>query len=151
MALGVNIPTWQLRDAQAYLRIDSAGANVETSLGAKVPLDHVTRALAIVRRLKASGQTYQRNGHTIHLGVYALDSMDVDGNIIAGCHHIAWSEVERLGATLDARHKVLDTRHKANEPEPEPETLSEPEPVSEASGAGPMGAGAGADLKVSCQ
>jgi hypothetical protein len=48
-----------------------------------------------------AGETYQRNGHSIHLGHYTIDSIAADGTLRAGCHVIQRSEIERFGAILD--------------------------------------------------
>lgn len=91
----------------AYLKLqpvqaaDFNGVEIETSKGARGPVDHARRALAIYRKLREKGETYQRNGHTIHIGHYALDSIDADGNMKAGCHFFKAAEIERFGAILD--------------------------------------------------
>lgn len=82
----------------AYARI--RGDMLETTLGARVPLEHVRRAIPIVLRLIERGEAYQRNGHTIHLGHYALDSIDTAGTVRAGCHTFQRAEVERIAAEL---------------------------------------------------
>lgn len=88
----------------AYLRV--SGDKIETTMGARVPSEHVRRALPFVLRLIAKGDQWQRNGHTIHLGHYSLDRIDADGTVHAGCHRIPRSEVEyiasALGVTPDA-------------------------------------------------
>jgi hypothetical protein len=78
----------------AYLRIE--GEEVATSKGARVPLEHVLRVLPIVQRLIERGETYQRNGHTIHLGHYALDRIESDGTVWAGCHTVTKAEIQRF-------------------------------------------------------
>ncbi len=78
------------------------GAEVQTTQGAVVPLDHIRRVMPIVRRLYERGETYQANGHTIHLGHYQIDSIAQDGTLRAGCHTFPRAEVERLFAAIDA-------------------------------------------------
>jgi hypothetical protein len=78
------------------------GEDVQTTKGAIFPIEHARLALAMVRRTIATGEAYVRNGHTIHLGPYALDSIAVDGTVTAGCHVIEPAEIERFGAILDA-------------------------------------------------
>lgn len=98
--LGASVP-WGLKDA--YLRIDPRDTmQVETSKGARFPLDHAVHVAKLLRRLYASGVEYRRNGHTIHLGHYALDRVDLKGNIHAGCHHITRAEADRFIALLEA-------------------------------------------------
>jgi len=92
-----------------------ADAEVETSHGARFPLSHALRAMRIIQRLRANREAdkaeglerhydaplYRHNGHTIHLGHYALDEVRADGTIIAGCHIITPAEFDRFAAILE--------------------------------------------------
>ncbi len=78
----------------ASLRIN--GDMIETSAGAEVPLKHAIKILPRIR----SGKPYVRNGHTIHLGQFALDAIDEQGNITAGCHTITREEIERIAKKI---------------------------------------------------
>jgi hypothetical protein len=75
---------------------------IETSLGARIPVQHALRVLPLVREIIGAGRMYKANGHTIHLGHYSLDEITADGTIIAGCHRIARSEFERFAAVLES-------------------------------------------------
>lgn len=76
------------------------GGTLQTSHGADVPLVHALKAFAYVRRVVASGRPWQANGHTIHVGHFRVDSIDIDGTMKAGCHTIHLAEMERLAAAL---------------------------------------------------
>lgn len=89
-----------LYDVPAMLRID--GNEVVTSRGARFPVSHARRALAFVREVHESGQAYARNGRTIHLGPYALDRIEANGTVKAGCHVVSWEEIERIAPFLDS-------------------------------------------------
>ena len=89
-----------LYDVPAMLRID--GDEVVTSRGARFPVSHARRALALVRKVRESGQAYARNGHTIHLGPYAIDRIEPNGTVKAGCHVVSWEEIERIAPLLDS-------------------------------------------------
>jgi len=89
-----------LYDVPAMLRI--AGDEVQTSRGARFPVTHAKRGLAVVRKVRESGQPYVRNGHTIHLGPYAIDRIEQDGTVKAGCHVVSWEEIERIAPLLDS-------------------------------------------------
>jgi hypothetical protein len=80
------------------IRLRIAGDELQTSRGARVPLAHAVKAFRVLKRLHDKGQAYQRNGHTIHLGHFALDSLDTEGNVTAGCHTVQWAEIERVAA-----------------------------------------------------
>lgn len=75
---------------------------VETSLGAEVPIDHARLGLRFVRKCRDTHTPYQRNGHTLHLGHYAIDAIDELGNLRAGCHSITIEEIERIAPLLEA-------------------------------------------------
>lgn len=72
------------------------GEEVQTTRGARVPVEHAKRAYSVLKKLHDRQETYKANGHTIHVGHYTIDEMDAGGFIKAGCHNIEWSEVERL-------------------------------------------------------
>jgi hypothetical protein len=78
------------------------GDEVQTSRGARFPVSHAKRALAFVRKVRESGQAYVRNGRTIHLGPYALDRIEPDGTVKAGCHVVSWEEIERIAPFIDS-------------------------------------------------
>jgi len=79
-----------------------AVAQVETSRGARVPVSHALRGLKFVRAVIAKGEPYQRNGHTLHLGNYAIDRIEADGTLHAGCHVIPYAEIERIALILES-------------------------------------------------
>lgn len=84
-----------------YLRVKvgtgrDGGDVLETSRGAQVPLHHATRILPLIR----AGKAYQRNGHTEHVGHFALDKIDEQGNVHIGCHFVKREEIERIAAQL---------------------------------------------------
>jgi hypothetical protein len=81
-----------------YLRIE--GEEVVTSSSARVPLDHVRKIVPFVLGLINEGKTYQRNGHTIHLGHYPIESIDADGTLTVGCHRFSKEEILRFAEKL---------------------------------------------------
>jgi hypothetical protein len=89
-----------LYDVPTMLRI--VGDEVQTSLGARFPISHAKRGLASVRKVRETGQAYVRNGHSIHLGPYAIDRIEPEGTVKAGCHVVSWEEIERIAPVLDS-------------------------------------------------
>lgn len=81
----------------ALLRIIGEGdkAELETSHGARVPLAHAIKAFRFVKLIRERGETWRRNGRTVRVGFYQIDSIDPDG-FDAGCHRINWPEIERV-------------------------------------------------------
>lgn len=87
-------------------KITVQGAEVLTSQGVRVPLDHVVRALRfwLGRGLEYHGKTGQclkwvpwaANGHTVHIGVYSLTSIDEAGTCKIGCHTFQADTLERF-------------------------------------------------------
>jgi hypothetical protein len=78
------------------IRLRIRDDELQTSRGARVPLAHAVKAFGVIKRLHDKGQAYERNGHTIHLGYFALDAIDTQGNVTAGCHHVSWEEIQRV-------------------------------------------------------
>jgi len=78
------------------IRLRVVGETVETSRGAVVPLAHCRRILALCR----AGKEYVHNGHTEHVGQFRVDHIDVEGNVMAGCHFIPRAEIDRIAALL---------------------------------------------------
>lgn len=83
---------------RAYLAV--RGDIVQTSLGAEVPIEHVRRALPLVRAIKERGTEWHRNGQEIRVGHFQIDAIEPDGTIRAGCHVIGWDEVERIAVQV---------------------------------------------------
>jgi len=84
--------------APVMLRIK--GDEIETSRGARIPLDHAPHLFKLWRTCIDTGRDYQRNGHTEYAGTFAIDSITADGTLLAGCHVIDAAELERMAQTL---------------------------------------------------
>ena len=72
------------------------GDELQTSLGARIPLNHAKKAFKFIKACHNKHTTYARNGKTIHLGLFAIDTIDEAGNVKAGCHTVEWNEIERI-------------------------------------------------------
>lgn len=70
------------------------GEHLETSRGAVVPWRSAVRAFEFAQKCRRAGQAWERNGHKVPVGPYQLDAIDADGNIRAGCHSLAWAEIQ---------------------------------------------------------
>lgn len=92
---GYNVPTLVRRK----------GDRLETSRGAEVPFKHAVKAYLKAQQCRETGTTWKRNGETVAVGMYQLDSIDAQGNITAGCHTIAFDEMQRL-AVREVPHLV---------------------------------------------
>lgn len=77
------------------------GDDIQTSKGAVVPVAHAKRLWTALERVKGSTADWIPNGHTLHIGAFAVDRIEaITGDIHAGCHHIKHSEVARIAAQL---------------------------------------------------
>lgn len=93
------------------------GGTLETSQGADVPLVHAVRAFRFLKLIKERGDAaraaqvadghspvdviaWERNGHSLRVGHFAIDTVWQSGNFRAGCHRIDWPEVESLAQSL---------------------------------------------------
>jgi hypothetical protein len=82
------------------LRIE--GNDVVTSRGARFPITHAKRGLALVRAVIARAEDWRPNGQTCHLGHYHIDWIEANGTVHAGCHIVTWPEIQRIAPDLDA-------------------------------------------------
>jgi hypothetical protein len=76
------------------------GDNVETSLGAEIPVSHAKRIWPVILQHRTDGTTYVRNGHSHHVGQFAIDRIDPTGDIKAGCHFIKFDQIEKIAVVL---------------------------------------------------
>lgn len=76
------------------------GGTLRTSQGAEVPLTHAIRAFRFLKLCRESGKAWRANGRTVRVGHFQIQEVRADGSLIAGCHFIAWGEVERLARAL---------------------------------------------------
>lgn len=93
----VNIP-WGILKTD-IMRIEDD--EIVTSRSARVPLAHVKRIVPRILALLDAGQTYQRNGYTLHVGEYAIESLNAEGLLTVGCHRFAKEEIRRIAELLD--------------------------------------------------
>jgi hypothetical protein len=88
------LPYAAARDAAGGVLLRVRRGNVETSQGASVPLDHAVRVFRFAKLCRDRGEAWQRNGRTLRVGHFQVDSVDAFGNFRAGCHLINWPETE---------------------------------------------------------
>lgn len=88
-------------DVRSYFEVMALrikGDEIETSRGAKIPVDHAVRAWPILRRI-FKNKSELSLGHTIKLGHYTVNRI-TDKALIVGCHTIPFSEVENIATQL---------------------------------------------------
>lgn len=90
-----------VQDVHGVLLRPKGDKIIQTSAGAEFPTTHAKKAFAFIRKIKEAGTTWEKNGHTIHLGHYQIDSIDKAGNVKAGCHFVKWDEIELCARKLD--------------------------------------------------
>ena len=73
---------------------------VETSMRAEFPLTHAVKAFRLIRRVAERGEAWESNGHSLHVGHFAIDRISEDGTTHAGCHRIPWAEIERFARQI---------------------------------------------------
>jgi hypothetical protein len=85
------------------LRLSKDGKQVETSHGAEVPVSRAKRLWNYIRDVKANGipaNASKPYGAGINLGHFTLNEIREDGSIRAGCHNIAYPEIENIAKQL---------------------------------------------------
>jgi hypothetical protein len=74
------------------------GEEVETSHGARVPVEHARVALGMVLKARANGELPWQG--SFRVGYYRMERIDANGTVHIGCHKIPWAEIERLAPEL---------------------------------------------------
>lgn len=92
---GENVSLWGRPDT--LLRIN--GDKIQTSRGAEIPVSHAPRLWRVIQKAVA-GEPYQHNGHSEYAGDFRVDSIDTTGTLRAGCHTIAFPELDRIARQL---------------------------------------------------
>ena len=83
----------------AMLRIENH--EVVTSRGARFPIMHAKRGLALVRAVMARAEEWKPNGKACRLGHYHIDRITPEGTVFAGCHEVSWAEIERIATDIE--------------------------------------------------
>lgn len=84
----------------AYLRVSNDGQVLQSSQGAEVPMSHAIRAFKFIKLCRDGGKAWAKNGHSLRVGNFAVDSVSESGDIHAGCHFIEWAEIERIAKQI---------------------------------------------------
>ena len=115
---GENVRLQMQYSEPALLRVRTFGADedvaglvgrVETSMHVQVPISGPAGAARLFRFLKAlkdGGRTYQRNGHSQHIGNFVVDSFDGE-TLKAGCHAITWEEILSVSDAVLATEEAV--------------------------------------------
>lgn len=85
--------------AKTALRLSLDHKEIETTRGASVPVDVAPALWAIATKYRArQASTHFRD---MRVGVYRLDSVDSDGALNIGCHHIPFDELALMAKQLN--------------------------------------------------
>jgi hypothetical protein len=82
------------------MRLTPDGSEIETSWGARFPVDHGIHAFRILKGLWERGATWERDGTGPRLGHYTIDEVTPDG-VQAGCHWVSRAEIELMADALN--------------------------------------------------
>jgi hypothetical protein len=72
---------------------------IETTRGAKIPLEHAVKFWSLINSWHQKGITYVKNHHSIHLGNYCVNRFENDV-LTVGCHQIPYSEIQNIANQL---------------------------------------------------
>lgn len=92
---GERAGSYKLQQAACMLRVN--GGDVETSHGASIPVSDAQALWPVVKRAVRNGQAYRGS---ITLGRYVLRSISANGDIVVGCHTIAYAELHGVAVRL---------------------------------------------------
>ena len=84
------------RDWQYPTLVRRVGDRVETSRGAEVPFKAAVGLYQLAASVRRIGKPIKSEGGTDRVGAFHLQAIDAEGNCTVGCHHLQFSEMERL-------------------------------------------------------
>ncbi len=93
------IEDWLAGDRNAFpssdwpIMLRREGDEMVTTMGARTPIADAERAFKFCIKSRARG--WRRNGEKFSVGMYQLDAVN-DVGVIAGCHVVKWTEIERF-------------------------------------------------------
>lgn len=73
------------------------GDSIETSKGARIPVSDAIRLWPIILRVKSGNKDYQPG---MAIGHYRLTQIKTSGDLVVGCHDIAFAEIEAMSKLL---------------------------------------------------
>lgn len=94
------IDFWYGTTPEGFALLRVKGDKLETSQGASVPLAHAVKAFKFIKECRDKGEGWEPHGHSLRVGDFTVDRIAPSGDFKAGCHRIAWSEVERIAGQL---------------------------------------------------
>jgi hypothetical protein len=83
-------------NGSAYLRINNARNEVETSLGAFVSIEDARKAWRFVKLCKEQGREFATNGMRAHVGNFSIRAIYANGNAQVGCHFFTFERIAEL-------------------------------------------------------
>lgn len=92
----VRCPYSFFSDENGKAYIARRGEQLVTSQGASVPWDHAVKAFRFIKLCRETARPFHTNGRVIRVGHFTVESIDENGNMVAGCHRFSWEEIERL-------------------------------------------------------
>jgi len=72
---------------------------IETTRGARIPLDHAIKFWGLIKSWHDKGVSYVKDHHSINLGHYTVNKFDGQ-TLTVGCHLIPFSEIEGIANQL---------------------------------------------------
>jgi hypothetical protein len=97
--LGRNEQYWLEQDGGVRLQYLEASNEVHTSKGAYVPADDAKKLLRLLRTVKARGTAVRPEN--LKIGYYTVNSISAAGDLVAGCHTIRNTEIERFAQYMN--------------------------------------------------
>lgn len=81
------------------LRLSRNGENIETSRGANVPVSVAPRLWVMVQRVRL-GEVFELPPGASAVGSFQLRDITACGDLIVGCHHIRFAELDAMAGVL---------------------------------------------------
>lgn len=92
---------------RTLLRVLKDGKTIETSRGARVPVDVAPMMWRAVCIARDRGLAQDYDGQGVRIGDFALRQIKLNGDVVIGCHEICYDELKLMAEKLG----LLETEH----------------------------------------
>ena len=102
---GDDVRLYHQNGGYARLRViegDGSVSVVQTTQGAIIPARDAWKLWIVVQRCRRNKTEFRPNGEALMLGVFPLDVVTPDGNVVVGCHRVQYEEMDRISDEVES-------------------------------------------------
>lgn len=87
-------------DISGSVYVRAKNGQLQTSMGVRAPLDEAIKVFRFASLCRKNSRPWERGDHTLSAGTWQIDSIDSQGNMMAGCHKFSFERMNELAVKL---------------------------------------------------